>query len=228
MSDPRTQLEAVIETAIDTAVKELHTCLPGIVQNFDPVEQTADIQPTIKRKLNGEFVNLPLLTDVPVRFPKVCDFSITMPVKNGDDIEIRVIERSIDRWLLDGDIQEPDDTRKHSLSDAYATPLLYSQQSKITSFDNTNLQIRTTDGGSFINLTPSGVIELNGNADFGVRYNELETKLKELETNLNDFITVFNSHTQVVTGSTAAAPTTPAVASNVDFTPAKIDTVKVV
>ena len=50
MADPRTTLEKVIQTAIDSSLKELHTSLPGVIQSFDPVEQLADIQPTIKRK----------------------------------------------------------------------------------------------------------------------------------------------------------------------------------
>lgn len=70
----------------------------------------------------------------------------------------------------------------------------------------------------FINLLVDGTIEINGNADFAVRYNALETAFNQLQTD-------FDTHIHPVTtapGSTGV-PTAPSTA---DITGAKVDEVK--
>lgn len=235
MADPRTTLEKVIQTAIDSSLKEVHTSMPGVVQSFDPVEQLADIQPTIQRKQSGELVNLPLLVDVPVRFPKVSDFCITLPLKEDDEVLIIISERSIDNWLLNGGIQPAGDIRKHSLSDAYAIPMLYSQENKILSFDPDNIQIRSDDGSAFITIDTSGNILLNGNADFVTAYTDMKTAFDQLKTDLNALITAYNAHIHITTATIGASATPGVISPTVsqgtpsaaDMSAAKVDNVKV-
>ncbi len=162
MGDQRISLEQVIKKAIDTNSKNLHTCLPGVVQSFDSGPQVADVQISIRRKIGDSFVNLPLLVAVPVRFFKVFGFSITGPINEGTEVIVFFSERSIDTWLQDGGIQSPDDIRKHSLSDGIAYPMLYSQKNVISNFDNDNLQLRT-DAGKGITIDPTGLISLESN-----------------------------------------------------------------
>lgn len=156
--DRRASLESVLSTAINTYLKDVHTMLPGQIINFDPVEQLADIQPQLKRNIDGELINLPVLSKVPVRFLKSGDFTITFPLKEGDEVALYFIERSIDNWLEDGGIQSPNDTRKFDLSDAYAVPGLYSQAQKITDFDPDNMVIKSTNGNSKITMKTDGTI----------------------------------------------------------------------
>ena len=82
-----------------TALKDLHTCLPAVVISVNNTEHLIDAQVTIKRKLNGSLVNLPVLQNVPIRHMRTSVFSITMPIKVGDHVEVRMCERSIDTWL---------------------------------------------------------------------------------------------------------------------------------
>ena len=160
-ADPRSNLEIAIQTGIDAALKELHTSLPGEVISFDPVEQTADIQITIKRKQANELVNIPVLKDVPVRFQRVSGYTITLPVKSGDNVLVVFSERSIDTWLLNGGIQDPADKRRHSFSDAFALPMMYSQPDKISDFDPDNLQIKSLNGNSKITIKLTGEIQID-------------------------------------------------------------------
>ncbi|MCP3685803.1 MAG: hypothetical protein GY861_24405 [bacterium] len=162
MADPKATLEQVIQTGIDSALKELHTALPGVVVSFDGDTQLADIQITIKRKLNDVLVNLPLLVGVPVRFLKTADFSISVPVKVDDHVLVIFAERSIDTWLTQGGIQSPVDVRKHSLSDGFAIPMMYDQTDVISNFDADNLQIRTTSGKG-ITIDPTGLVSIASN-----------------------------------------------------------------
>lgn len=67
---------------------------------------------------------------------------------------------------------------------------------------------------AFIKWLKSGVIELNGNADFAVRYTALESKLQELITAINAETTAINNIYPY-----------PRSAITVDFSGAKIDEV---
>ena len=157
MADKRTQLETVIQTAIDSALKEIHTCLPAIVTRVDAANQLIDAQITIKRKLAGKLVLLPLLKNVPIRYWRSKTFSITFPIEVDDHVKILISERSIDTWLTQGGIQDPFDIRKFSLSDAFAEPVMYPQTDLIPDFDPNNLEIKTNSGNTKIIVKAEGV-----------------------------------------------------------------------
>lgn len=159
MSDPRITLESTIQKGIDTALKEVHTALPGIVVSFDSTTQLAEIQIAIKRKLDGELINLPTLTEVPVRFFKTSKFSINFPLEEDDPVLVLFTERSLDTWIAQGDIQTPDSVRRHSLSDGFAIPMMYDQNNIISNFDSSNLQIRTASGKG-ITIDPTGLTSI--------------------------------------------------------------------
>lgn len=68
---------------------------------------------------------------------------------------------------------------------------------------------------TLITLSGSTAIELNGNTNFAVKYNELKTAFDLLRTELNNFITIFNAHihpTPSGPSSPTATPGTPATA----------------
>lgn len=165
MADTRTTLETVIQTAIDSALKEVHTMLPAVVQSFDPATQTIEAQPTIQRKISGELVDLPLLIDVPIRYMKSSKYSISFPIEIGDHVFIVFAERSIDTWLLSGEIQAPGDIRRHSLSDAFAIPMMYAQTEVIPSFDSSNMVIKANNGTSKITISDSGNVDIETTSD---------------------------------------------------------------
>lgn len=77
---------------------------------------------------------------------------------------------------------------------------------------------------AFVNFLDTGVLELNGNADYAVRYTALETAFNQLKSDFNAHI-----HTTTATVGAAATPgaiSTPTAPSTADITPAKIETVK--
>ena len=218
-ADSRSSLETAIQAGIDAALKELHTCLPGEIVSFDPVEQTADIQLSIKRKQSGGLVNIPVLKEVPIRYLAGSTYTITFPLVEGDNVLVVFAERSIDTWLVNGGIQDPADIRKHSFSDAFAFPMMYSQSGKIANFDNDNMQIRTRDGSAEITIKANGDIELNGNGDTAVRFSDLKTAFDTLKSE-------FNAHTHPT--APAGPISTPSNApSAADIDPAEVTTVKV-
>jgi hypothetical protein len=118
-------LERVLLDAIDGRLFDLHTCMPGLVESYDPATGFASISPCPKRKYtSGDLVDLPVLNNVPVVMPRAAGGAayIHVPLAKGDPVLIVFAERSIDAWKTAGGKYDPNDPRKHHLSDAFALP----------------------------------------------------------------------------------------------------------
>ncbi|EDV0591739.1 translation initiation factor IF-2 [Salmonella enterica subsp. enterica] len=138
----------------------LRVSMPGIVQSFDPDTVTAVVQPAIKGyepDSNGvsQSTTLPLLVDVPVVFPRGGGCTLTFPVKAGDECLVIFADRCIDFWWQNGGVQEPVDDRVHDLSDAFCIVGPQSQAQKISGISTGAAQLRSDDGSTFFELTPS-------------------------------------------------------------------------
>lgn len=148
------QADAQLAQAIMSAMR---VSIPGIIQSFDPDAVTAVIQPAIKgveHDASGAevSVNLPLLVDVPVIFPRGGGCTLTFPVSAGDECLVIFADRCIDFWWQSGGIQEPVDGRMHDLSDAFCIVGPQSQAKKISGISTTAAQLRTDDGSAFIEV----------------------------------------------------------------------------
>jgi len=204
MSDSRIQLENLINTGVDTALKEVHTCLPAVVTAFNPATQLIDAQLTIKRKIDGEEKDLPKLVDVPVRFFKVLNFSFTMPIAVGDYVLIIFAERSIDQWLQDGGVQPANDIRRHSLSDAFAIPMMYDQTGVITDFNIDDAEMRSTDGLTKVAIKKTGGIKLTGDVEVAgtiTATGEITGNGKALSTHNHPPGTYIDAEARAITGN---------------------------
>lgn len=150
---------------IEGRLKDLHTCLPGIIVSFDPATQTASVQPAIKRIFTERgAVNLPVCVDVPVAFPGGGDFWLTFPVKAGDECILLFSERAIDYWHANGGTQIPAEYRLHDLSDGIAQVGLNSQPKKLSALQTDGAELRTRDRSTFIRLT-NGKIFIKGDIE---------------------------------------------------------------
>jgi hypothetical protein len=154
-------LEAAIQAAIDARMKEVHTCLPGIVQKFNEKTQTATVQPAIQCiYIDKGPVNLPLCVDVPVHFPAGGNFVLTFPVKVKDECLLVFSERAIDFWFDRGGVQLPAEYRMHDLSDAFAFVGFSSKgrPDPITSFNTSAAELRTRDGSVVLRIENDKIV----------------------------------------------------------------------
>lgn len=156
------QADAHLAQAIVSAMR---VSIPGIIQSFDSDAVTAVVQPAIKGAEQDESgaevsVNLPLLVDVPVVFPRGGGCTLTFPVKEGDECLVIFADRCIDFWWQSGGIQEPVDGRMHDLSDAFCIVGPQSQAKKIGGISTTSAQLRTDDGSAFIEVSASGAVTI--------------------------------------------------------------------
>lgn len=151
--------------ALDGRQAEVWTALPGIIQSFDPDALTVSVQSAINGVVTDErgqnYVSaLPPFLDVPVVFPHGGGFSLTFPIKPGDECLVVFASRCIDGWWQSGGVQAPAERRMHDLSDGIAIPGPWSQALKLTpGADADNVQLRTDDGKAYVALRPDYTIE---------------------------------------------------------------------
>lgn len=152
--------------ALEGHQAQMWTALPGIVTAFDPAAMTVSVQPAVMGSVNDEQgrssnVPMPLLVDVPVVFPCGGGFTLTYPIKAGDEALVVFSSRCIDGWWQGGQAAPPPDKRMHDLSDGMAIVGPRSQSTKLDPPVNMeNVQLRSDDGKNFVEITPDGHLTL--------------------------------------------------------------------
>lgn len=154
--------EEGIRAALDGQQAGIWTSLPGIIESFDPIAVTATVQPTIQGVLSlpdgtTKYLNLPVIPDVPVRFPGGGGMILTWPLEKGDECQLHFQARNMDSWWQQGDVQRPLDTRMHDLSDAICSPGSMSQPKAAALVGGVNMtgaQWRSLDGT--LSITSAG------------------------------------------------------------------------
>ena len=161
LATPQTKEEtptmtAATQSVIQNLLLQMNTSMPGIIETYNSVLQTVDVQPAPKRKyiLDDEVVNLPIINSVPVSWPRAGQAVITFPLKKGDNVVLVFSQRSIDRWKATGGVYEVGDPRHHDLSDAFAFPGGYPQVDPVLGVDPTALVVQNTPA-SKISLKPT-------------------------------------------------------------------------
>lgn len=112
-------VDEVRETA-KTVTKGMHTAVPCTIVTYDASAGLASVQPKAKyKKPDGNTMDYPLVSGVPVVFPQSQNVTIAFAVKPGDDCLLVFAENALDYWLYG---QETDTDLKFDLSNAIAIP----------------------------------------------------------------------------------------------------------
>jgi len=186
-------LSLLLKNSHRELMKSVHTMLPGVVDSFDPVTQRAQVAVATAQALyGGKKLSFPPLLNVPVQFVRWGGFSMTMPVKQGDECAIHFSERSMDLFLKFGNIDRvPTETRFFDLSDAFIVPGLNSDNKIVPDYDKDNMVLKSDNGATVFTLTADGKFSIkNGTAEF-------------VET-VSDLLAVLENETVVVTGGSSA------------------------
>lgn len=142
----------IIRNCVWSQLNTIHTCLPGIVKAFDPATNKATIQPALNKAYASGAMDMPVLENVPIMFPK----NVFFPVAEGDYVLLLFAERSIDLWLSVGGQVTPDDPRKFNLSDSIAIPGLQPFNADFSGNNGQDYSISFV--GSSISIKPNGDI----------------------------------------------------------------------
>jgi hypothetical protein len=126
-------------------MQKIRVASPAVISEVDYEKQTLKAQITIREYINGKYIEIPELLDVPFFILGGGDYSITMPIKKGDECLIIFGDSCVDSWWQNGDIQNPIDSRRHDLSDGFALVGFKSQKNKLEDYNDEAFQIRKED-----------------------------------------------------------------------------------
>jgi protein gp138/GpV-like protein with Apex motif len=165
--------ETAMRYALESKQAQMWTAMPAIVTKVNLTQMTLECQPAIKGIQSNEdgsssYVNLPQLVDVPICFPSAGGFTLTLPIAIGDEILAIIANRCIDAWWQLGGVQVPMELRMHDLSDGFAIPGPRSLPMVIPSISSVNAQLRSNDGTTYLEITPTGKINLVAPSGIGI------------------------------------------------------------
>jgi hypothetical protein len=178
--------EEMLRVAIDGLLTQVWTSLPGYVVAYDASTNTATVQLGVQGQVAGpdqapQSVNYPVLSGVPVIFPRGGGATLTFPIASGDECWVSFACRAIGGWKQSGGIQPPNDSRRHDLSDAVCHIGPMSQAKVLGSISTSTVQLRSDDGITYLELDPvakkvnivapggfnvTGPMNVNGNTAF--------------------------------------------------------------
>lgn len=159
--------EESLRLALESHQAQIWTALPGYVTAVDLAKQTVSVQPTVKGEVSSadgtsKAVNMPVLVDVPICWPKAGGFALTFPVKAGDEVLVVFASRCIDAWWQSGGVGVPVESRMHDLSDGFAILAPSSQAKKYNNVSSSNVQLRNESGDTYVEITADGKARIVG------------------------------------------------------------------
>lgn len=160
-------LEEGLRIAMESHQSHMWTALPGIVTGVDLGAQTLSVQPSIQGSVTApdgttQAVNLPLLVDVPIVWPRAGGFALTFPIAAGDEVLVVFASRCIDAWWQSGGVGAQAEARMHDLSDGFAILAPTSQPKKFSGVSSSNVQLRDASGTTYVEITPGGAARVVG------------------------------------------------------------------
>jgi len=192
------ELSEILRNSLDSLSASIRVMMPAKVIEYDETTQLAKVQPLFQDTFPGKTAqNLPELFDVPVVWMRVGLAVIYLPLKAGDQVALLFSDMSLDLWQeSDGQTPlDPQDTRRHNLTDAVAVPGLYAPTNPIPTVDGDDVRIILFDSDGNVRSQ----IYLSGSSGDVVVIAEDKVRLGAESASQqailgNDFLTFFNSH----------------------------------
>lgn len=147
---------AQVHNMAKKATEEMHTAIPGKVTAFDAGTGFATVQPVAKfKKPNGETMDFPTVSGVPVVFPQSGGVTMAWPIKPGDGCLLVFAESALDYWMYG---KETDTSLKFDLSNAIAIPGLSTASNAAMQKACAEDAVVVRSGGTTLTVKPGGVI----------------------------------------------------------------------
>lgn len=174
----------------DAILGELHVAMPGRVQAYNAATQTADIVPCIRGTIPGsdgltKLEYRPVIPNVPVAWTRGGGFSMTFPLAIGDHVWLVFNSDAIAQWRATGEVSEPGDLRRSSLSYPFAIPAAAPDSKAIADPGSSTEAVISVPGGATMRVG-------SGAADFVALSGLVKARLDSIQT-------AFDAHTHIIT-----------------------------
>ncbi len=222
----------LLRVAGEYFTRDMWTALPGQVTRYDADKQMADVKPLVQDLVStedgDEFVEpIPVISNVPVRFPRAGGFYITMPVEKGDYCLLVFCSRSIDKYLEGtGNDTDPGDFRTHDLADAVAFMGVGPFSSALREDGIGNNLVLGKEGGVSVHIKGDGTIHLGSEdaADALALASKVKAELDAVKVDQDALKVLLATHVHpgVTTGPGLTGPS-PGFVGYTPHTPASVD-----
>lgn len=166
--------QEALHSIVETALLDLWTCLPGIIQSYDPVKKLCTVQPAITMQTlqinsnpssgSPQTVPIPItiqpMVGVPLVFIGGGGLVLETEPQQGDECLVIFSSRNIDGWWTKGGVQmQMNWPRHHSLLDGFAIVGPRSMANQFASL-GAGMRLRTVDGTAYVELLTSGKVNM--------------------------------------------------------------------
>jgi hypothetical protein len=210
-------LSDIMDNLKDDVFTELNCHRIGVIQSFNPSNQTATIKLVdkgIRETPEGDIIQeYSLLQDCPVLIAKSLLGGLTIPINQGDTCLVVFNDRDIDNWFSDGLVQKPNTARSHDFSDAIAIVGIRNLVNQISDYNNTATEINYENNKIILDTSNIKLINnLGGQINIDDKL-ELKNTAENLKLIIDDLITALTS-LQCVDPVSGNLPIDGATASN--------------
>ena len=124
----------------DNIFLNINCCSIGRIESVNFEEQTVEVSIVYKRvQQDGTILDYPLLLDVPFTIIQGGGSYLGMPIAAGDYCVVLFCDRNFSTWWDSGAEKEPENQRKHSLSDGIAIVGI-NPKSALLGYDGSNVK----------------------------------------------------------------------------------------
>jgi len=145
--------------------KQINCARPGVIQSFDASNQTVTVQiaqqqvTSVQPDGTRTTATYSPLVNVPVFYPCGGGYTLTFPIKTGDECIVIFNDRELDNFMLSGGtLSVPSTPRLHDWSDAYALVGIRSYPRSLSGVSTSTAQLRSDDGATFVEIDGTGQI----------------------------------------------------------------------
>ena len=212
----------ILNGLIRQALNDVRVSVPAIVLAFN-ANQTVRVQVAIReivRTTNGpQNTEIALIDNVPIVLPSAGGFSLTLPIKPGDEGMLVFCDVCIDLWWQRGGVQNQFERRRHDISDCGFYPGAKSQPNIISNYSTNSAQLRSDDGTVVIDLAETGItltgpkitlnspdVEINSSGPVNVSGTQIKLTSSGNDTQIDTKTFLTHEHTGVTTGTGKTGP----------------------
>lgn len=218
------------------AVVDLRVCSPAIVQSFNAAAQTVSVQIAMSELIRfpsgGKWVAIPPINNVPVCLPRAGGFSLTLPLKAGDEGFLIFCDTCFDLWWQNGGQQPQPATlkngawqggaplfqpnhewrRRHDVSDCGFFPQGWSQPRVLSNYSTDSAQLRSDDGNTIVDVAEAGVtvtaqkFTVNCSGEVQINGSQVVISSSSDDSKIDGKTFLLHEHTGVQVGSGVSGP----------------------
>lgn len=154
MEKHNTQID---QNNLENRISRINTTQLGMITAVSDDSKTCTVLLANKRNFQGKVEDQAELLEVPIFYPSVGGFVITLPIKDYLPCPCMILfaQRSLDKWIGgEGENSHTEDSRMHDISDGMA--FVGMSAKSIDNINSKNFEVRSWDGKSKFEFSEDG------------------------------------------------------------------------